>query len=123
MLEIQVMMTLALVFYGTAIYLGRNQKRLQLRKRVHISLALTGFILDMIATWKMEMLSTSAGDADWNILLPHTVISTIAILAFLVMLALGYTNRIAIHRVVVYYIFIPSWLLAYGSGIFLIQTM
>jgi len=77
--------------------------------------------LDMIATWKMEMMTVTG--AEWNILLPHTIVSTIAIIAFLLMGFLGATRRITLHKIIVYYLFIPAWLLAYVSGIYLIQTV
>ena len=119
---IKIMMTLAMVFYAIGIYLGTKQRKLNLSRWVHVSFASVGFVLDMWATYKMEMLRTEGWTGlDMPVVLwSHTIVSTLAIVLFAVMVWLGYTGRIKWHRKVVWFAFIPMWLIAYISGIYLV---
>lgn len=116
--QIEIMMTVAFVFYAIAITLGRYQMRRGLPRWVHISAGCTGFFLDMWATWDMEQLRESGweGFEGSYLLLGHTIVSTLAVLLFLTMVTLGVRKKIATHRFVVWYAFAPVWFISYSSG-------
>ena len=120
--EIQIMMTAALVLYGLGIFLGLKQRKWKLPRFVHFSCGFSGFFLDMWATWKMEELRHAGWEAYGSdlLLLGHTVISTLAILFFLSIAFFGMRRRIRYHRIVIFYYFVPAWLLSYTSGIALV---
>ncbi|MDH5692461.1 MAG: hypothetical protein OEZ47_05095 [Gammaproteobacteria bacterium] len=121
--EIKIIMTIALVFYATAIVLGKKHRKWGVPRWCHISAGVTGFVLDMWATWMMEQLrdhSTSNFFDNW-FLVGHTVVSTLAIVLFLGMITLGLTRKINIHRFVAWYAFVPVWFLSYTSGIALVS--
>lgn len=120
--QIEIIMTLALLFYAVGIILGKKHRQWGLPRWCHISAGCIGFVLDMWATWKMEALRVTGWQYANNdmLLMGHTIVSTVAILFFLSMVGLGYKGKIAVHRKVVWFAFVPSWLASYTSGIALI---
>lgn len=121
--KIELMMTIAFVFYTLAIYLGRNQKKWGLPRWVHFSAGGTGFFLDMWATWDMEQLRATGwtGFEGSYLLLGHTIVSTLAIALFLLMVTLGYKRKIKAHRKVVLFAFAPVWFISYTSGLVMVS--
>ena len=120
MTGIKILMTLAMIFYAIGIYLGVKQRSLKLPRFVHISFALFGFVLDMWATMLMESLRSESWEVYPPLLASHTVVSLLAILTFLSMFLLGIKKKIKTHRKVVWWAFMPSWLLAYATGMALV---
>lgn len=122
--EIEVLMTLALLCYGIAVVFGRKHRQWGFPRWFHFSAGFSGFTLDMWATWKMETLRTDgwAGQSSDLLLWGHTLVSTLAILFFLYMVTLGWRRRIRVHRFMAWYIFVPTWLVSYSSGIALIAV-
>lgn len=122
--EIKIMMTIALILYGTGIVLGMNQRKWRIPRWTHLSVAFSGFYLDMWATWKMEQLRHEGWESYANnlFLLGHTIVSTLAIIFFLTIVFFGVRKRIKFHRVTIFYFFVPSWLISYSSGILLMMV-
>lgn len=120
--EIEILMTLAMLFYGVAILFGKKHRDWGFPRWVHISAGCTGFVLDMWATWKMESLRATgwAYTSSDLLLISHTIVSTVAIIFFLSMVGLGYKGKIRVHRKVAWFAFVPTWLASYTSGIALI---
>src|ERR1035437_3707613 len=121
--QIEVWMTVAFLFYLAAFFLARKAWH------THIILAVCGFIADMYATWLMVGMSRS-GTSFWTIshgLQFHTLMAFVAIIAFLLQAGLGLrlmsTNDIITcakywkyHTRSAKYVFLPIWVLTYGSG-------
>jgi len=122
--RIEIMMTVAFALYATAIFLGRNQKKWNLPRWLHFSTGGAGFFLDMWATWDMEQLRANGqtGLEGSYLLLGHTIVSTLAVLLFLIMITLAIRGNIAAHRKVVWYAFAPVWFISYSSGILMVST-
>lgn len=120
--EIEWLMTAALLAYAIAIFLGRQQRAWRLPRWVHFSCGFGGFGLDMYATYLMEGLRAKGwSSAGWEpLLIGHTIVSTLAIVLFTLVAVFGYRRQINVHRRLIYYGFIPVWLMSYGSGLFLI---
>lgn len=121
--KIEIMMTVAFIFYAIAIFLGRNQRKWKLPRWVHFTMGGAGFFLDMWATWDMEQLRANgqSGFEGSYLLLGHTIVSTLAVLLFLVMITLGIRRKIVAHRRVVWFAFAPVWFISYTSGIVMVS--
>lgn len=115
---ISVCMTLALGLYVLAFYLSKRFWKL------HIFSAITGFLLDMYATYLMETMRIEKEltfSEDSLILMFHTTIAVIAIFAFLLQAGLGIAKKKRIHVITAKYFFLPVWVVAYGSGLYLLM--
>lgn len=115
---IKFLMTTAMLFYVLAFITAR--KRLI---ALHIVLALFGFALDLYATYLMETISASLG-LTFRFYPPvlkfHTIVSIIALVAFLLQMTLGIMRKKTQHVWSAKFIFFPTWIAAYFSGIYLI---
>jgi len=116
-------MTVAFALYATAIFLGRSQRKWKLPRWVHFSTGAAGFVLDMWATWDMEQLRVNGqtGFEGSYLLLGHTIVSSLAVVLFLIMITLAISGKIAAHRMVVWYAFAPVWFISYTSGILMVS--
>lgn len=120
-------MTLAIVCYFSAYYYGRRNWKL------HLSLAVTGFALDIAATFVMVNIvrgSFSQGLSTW--LWVHIILSGLAILLFFLQAWLGYgilkekevpKNYFARlnHRQCARMVFLPTWIASAMTGILMIK--
>lgn len=115
---IKFMMTTAMLFYSIAFWTGSKRY-----KATHIVLASSGFALDLYATYLMETIRITSG-LKFTIFPPvlkfHTIISIVAIAAFLLQMFLGIYHKPKWHVWSAKYLFLPSWVIAYLSGIYII---
>lgn len=119
--EIKVYMSIAMVFYLLAFLSAKKYQK------AHIFFAASGFIFDLYATYLMEIMNI------WTktelafkinylfILYLHASIATLAILAFLLQAALGISKKRKAHIFWAKYIFLPLWIAAYASGLYLLS--
>jgi len=118
LLNIKLLMTIAMLFYISAFAVGRNRWIAG-----HIILALCGFVFDLYATYLMETLGAGFGLAFSfypPILKFHTIVSIIAIAAFLLQMFLGIYRKKTWHVLSAKFIFFPMWTISYLSGMYLI---
>jgi hypothetical protein len=107
-------MTLALVLYGAAFGLARSHYR------IHISFAATAFILDLYATYLMETRQLVASEYSTALLGTHIGVSMLALIGFVLVALFGVLKKRNIHLKLLKWIFIPTWLASYVTGMILI---
>ncbi|PIP73073.1 MAG: hypothetical protein COW88_03125 [Candidatus Lloydbacteria bacterium CG22_combo_CG10-13_8_21_14_all_47_15] len=106
-------MTGALICYLAAMFLAPKTQK-------HWVCAVTGFALDMYATYLMETYGREfVSNFSHTILYLHTALAATAIILFLTIAFLG-VKRHSKHPMLAKYIFLPVWLASYISGIILI---
>lgn len=109
-----VSMTLALVLYAVAFYLAKGYRK------THITLAGIAFALDLYATYLMETKQLIAVNYSGLLLGSHISVSLLALLSFIAVAAFGIFKKRQYHLVLLKYVFIPTWLASYVSGMVLI---
>ena len=109
-IEIKTYMTVAMMFYIAAFLLAANYRK------THIACAVTGFALDMYATYLMEALRIASHltFATYPAFLKfHTIVAMIAIFAFLIQAATGILKKKDLHVANAKYFFYPTWGISY----------
>ena len=111
---ILVLMTSAFLFYCAAlVYSKRNTK-------THIILAVFGFVLDISATYMMEIYGrVFVTNFSLMLLYIHTTFAVLAIISFTITAYLG-ARRNKNHNLIARFIFLPIWIISYALGICLI---
>ena len=115
--EIKMYMTVAMVFYIAAFLLAKNYRK------THITCAVSGFTIDMYATYLMEAMRVASHltfSAYPVFLKFHTIVALIAIFAFLIQAALGILRLRKWHIASAKYFFYPTWGISYLSGMYLL---
>lgn len=119
--EIRIYMSIALSFYLLAFFSAENYKKM------HIFFAASGFLLDLYATYLMETMYIWTGFVPKThyqfVLHSHAAISILAIAAFLVQMTLGIYGKRMAHIFSAQYIFLPIWIAAYVSGLYLLSNL
>ncbi|MEK7595997.1 MAG: hypothetical protein AAB564_00380 [Patescibacteria group bacterium] len=112
-------MSTALSFYLLAFFSAETYRK------THIFFAAGGFLLDLYATYLMETKYIWTGfipKTNYQFILhSHTVISILAIAAFLAQMTLGMCRKKEAHIFSAKYIFMPIWIAAYASGLYLLS--
>lgn len=124
---IEFTMTVAFLLYLGAFATRRNLD-------LHIGMAVLGFAFDMLATGLMVWMQRESEISFWQLsamIKVHIVLSVFALFAFFVQAALGYKlqqyeigkwrHYRKLHIRWAKYVFIPTWLCAYGSGFLLFR--
>ncbi|MEK7599052.1 MAG: hypothetical protein AAB474_01180 [Patescibacteria group bacterium] len=119
--EIKLYMSVALGFYLLAFFSAKTFRK------THIFLAVSGLFLDLYATYLMETIPADLTELVYLkshfqfILEFHTAIAILAIAAFLVQMALGVCKKRKAHIFSAKFIFLPIWIAAYLSGLYLLS--
>ena len=119
--EIKLYMSIALGFYLLAFFSAKTYRK------THIFFAISGFLLDLYATYLMETLRV------WTeltlkihyifIFHLHVSIAMLAILTFLLQMILGIYKKRKAHIFSAKYFFLPIWIAAYISGLYLLSVL
>lgn len=115
---IELLMIIALLMYFVAWYMAAYKRTLY-----HIPVAIIAFVMDIYGTYLMYSLKDGVmftGEL-LSVINIHTFLSLLAISFFAIQAYLGFTRKIAKHKLFAAKVFLPVWGISFVSGGFLVH--
>lgn len=119
---VPIVMSCALLAYSITILLGFYQKQHNISTKWHYSFGIIAMLLNGSAVYFMNSVAVGIDAPTW-LLWIHITTSTSAIVLLSLILFLAFQRFFHWHKQIVLYAFVPLWLSAFVSGLYILTFL